>query len=145
VSTVRRVTNLFLLLKCCVRPRTRRNFRLIDEFSARCPDCQLGLHTVETRDPYAPLRLGDIDVLVSHLVVDEPDLTAGPVIDYRDRVLLVGRMHRLAASESVSVEDLGDERSPPERAILPRHSLRRDRAAGHPIGSADPPHLPLER
>lgn len=83
--------------------------RLIEEFSTRCPGCQLNLHTVVTRDPYGPLRREDIDVLVSYLVVDEPDLTAGPVFDYRDRVLLVGRMHRLAARESVSVEDLGDE------------------------------------
>ena len=83
--------------------------RLIEEFSTRCPDCQLSLHTVETKDPYAPLRREDIDVLVSFLVVDEPDLTAGPMIEYRDRVLIVGHGHRLAARESVSVEDLGDE------------------------------------
>lgn len=83
--------------------------RLIDEFSMRCPDCQLSLHTVETKDPYAPLRREEIDVLIMHLVMDEPDLTAGPVLECRDRVLLVGRRHRLVANESVSVEDLGDE------------------------------------
>jgi DNA-binding transcriptional LysR family regulator len=83
--------------------------RLTQEFTRRCSDCQLSLHTVETKDPYAMLRRGDIDVLVSYLVVDEPDLTAGPVFDYRDRVLLAGRGHRLAAKESVSVEDLAEE------------------------------------
>ena len=64
--------------------------RLIDEFSVRCPDCQVSLHVVETRNPYAALRRADIDVLVSFLVVNQPDLTAGPVIEHRDRVLLVG-------------------------------------------------------
>ena len=63
--------------------------RLIDQFSVRCPDCQVSLHVVETRNPYASLRSGDIDVLVSFLVVNQPDLTTGPVIERRDRVLLV--------------------------------------------------------
>jgi DNA-binding transcriptional LysR family regulator len=83
--------------------------RLVEEFCAAYPDCELTLHMVEIRDPYAPLRRGEIDVLVHWQIVDEPDLTAGPVIDYRDRVLAVGRSHRFAAAESVAVEDLGDE------------------------------------
>jgi DNA-binding transcriptional LysR family regulator len=83
--------------------------RLIDEFSVRYPDCQVSLHVVETRNPYAALRRADIDVLVSFLVVNQPDLTAGPVIEHRDRVLLVGCGHRLSGARSVSVEDLGDE------------------------------------
>jgi len=83
--------------------------RLIDEFTVRCPDCQVSLHVVETRNPYASLRRGDIDVLVSFLVVNQSDLTTGPVIERRDRVLLVGCGHRLAGARSVSVEDLGDE------------------------------------
>ena len=83
--------------------------RLIDEFSVRCPECQVSLHVVETRNPYAPLRRADIDVLVSYLVVDQPDLTAGPAIEHRDRALLVGCGHRLAGARSVSVEDLAGE------------------------------------
>ena len=47
-------------------------------------------------EPYAALRRGEIDVLVNWLAVDEPDLTAGVVIEHRDRVLAVGRGHRLA-------------------------------------------------
>lgn len=106
--SARKITGM-LRVGCLITTAGPALTRLIDEFSARCPDCQLGLHTVNTKDPYAPLRHGDIDVLVSYLVVDEPDLTAGPVLDYRDRVLHVGRRHRLAANESVLVEDLGDE------------------------------------
>jgi DNA-binding transcriptional LysR family regulator len=83
--------------------------RLAQKFSARHPDCELTLHTAHPRDPYAGLRRGDIDVLVNWLAVDEPDLVAGPVLEYRDRVLAVRRGHRLAARASVSWEDLGDE------------------------------------
>jgi len=83
--------------------------RLVEEFCARYQDCELTMHTVETRDPYAALRRGEVDVLASILIVDEPDLTAGPVFDYRDLVLAVCRGHRLAGREWVCVEDLGDE------------------------------------
>jgi DNA-binding transcriptional LysR family regulator len=83
--------------------------RLIEEFSARYPGCGTALRDVDVADPYSALRRGEIDVLVNWLAVDEPDLTAGPVLEYRDRVLLVGSGHRLAGRESVSAEDLGDE------------------------------------
>ena len=83
--------------------------RLVEQFCGRYPDCELTMYTVTTMDPYSLLRGGDIDVLVSYLVVDEPDLTAGPVIEYRDREVAVARCHRLAARESVSIEDLGGE------------------------------------
>jgi DNA-binding transcriptional LysR family regulator len=83
--------------------------RLVEEFSSRYPNCELTLHEAAAEDPYESLRSGDIDVLVNWLVLAEPDLTAGPVIEYRERVLAVGREHRLAARESVSLEDLGDE------------------------------------
>jgi len=83
--------------------------RLLDEFTVRNPDCQVTLHVVETRNPYALLRSEDIDVLVSYLVVNQPDLTAGPAIEHRDRVLIMARGHRLAGARSVSVEDVADE------------------------------------
>jgi DNA-binding transcriptional LysR family regulator len=83
--------------------------RLVEEFCDRYRDCELTVHVSEVHDPYAPLRRGEIDVEVNWLIVDQPDLTVGPVIDYRERVLAVGRGHRLAGRESVCVEDLGDE------------------------------------
>ncbi len=91
--------------------------RLSEEFCARNPSCELVLHQVQNADPYGPLRRGDIDVLVFYQAVDEPDLTAGPLVGYRDRVLAVGRGHRLAARQSVCVEDLAGEvihEKPPE-------------------------------
>jgi DNA-binding transcriptional LysR family regulator len=82
---------------------------LTREFCARHPDCELILHTVENADPLGPLRRGEIDVLVFYQGVDEPDLTTGPLIGLRERVLAVGHGHRLASRESVCLEDLGDE------------------------------------
>ena len=83
--------------------------RLVEQFCAHYPDCDVRLQAVPTRDPYGPLRRGEIDVLVGWLVVAQPDLTAGPAVMYRDRVLHVGLGHRLAGRESVCVEDLGGE------------------------------------
>lgn len=94
--------------------------RLVKEFCARYPDCELILHATEPADPYPPLRRGDIDVLVNWQVVEEPDLTVGPAIEYRDRVLAVAQGHRLAGRQSVSVEDLGDEETIQKAPALPQ-------------------------
>lgn len=89
--------------------------RLVQEFCKRYADCDLTVETVPTRDPYEPLRLGQVEVLVSLLVEGEAgqeedaDLTFGPVIERRDRMLAVGRGHPLASRDSVSIEDLADE------------------------------------
>jgi len=61
--------------------------RLVEEFSARHPGCEVTLHEVELWEPYAALRRGEIDVMVNSLTVDEPDLTAGVVLENRGRVL----------------------------------------------------------
>ena len=83
--------------------------RLVEEFCAQNPDCDLTLHEVSMWDPYTPLRQGEVDVLVNWQILDEPDLVAGPVIEHRDRVLAVGPRHRLAARGWADAEDLGDE------------------------------------
>ena len=82
--------------------------RLVTAFASAHPDCQVSLTEVGIGDPYAPLRRDEIDVLVNWLAVDEPDLTAGPVIDRCDRALAVAAGHPLAASRQVTAEDLGD-------------------------------------
>jgi DNA-binding transcriptional LysR family regulator len=118
--------------------------RLTEEFCARYPGCEVTLHELEWRDPYAELRRNEVDVIVNWLAVDEPDMTAGPVIDYRERVLAVGHGHRLAGRESVSAEDLGDEEAhdlPPNfpaalgDAIIPPFT-----PSGRPIRRMQPIH-----
>ena len=82
--------------------------RLADAFEASCRGCRTVLREVDLTDPYAALRQGDVDVLVNWLAVDEPDLTAGPVIERRARVLALGTSHPLAGRASVSAEELAD-------------------------------------
>src|SRR6516165_8144761 len=89
--------------------------RLIAEFQARYPACEVRPQEVETFDAYRALRRGDIDVLCNWLAVDEPDLTAGAAFAYYQRALAVAPSHRLAARSTVSVEDLASE----EVALLP--------------------------
>jgi DNA-binding transcriptional LysR family regulator len=96
--------------------------RLVAAFEARYPDSQAVLHAVSNFDPYSALRCGDLDVLVNWLAVDEPDLTVGPVLEERDRVLAVASGDPLAARPAVSVEDLADREvalmTPPFPAAL---------------------------
>ncbi len=118
---------------------------LVRAFGAEYPDCRLHLVEVDLWDPYRALRRGEIDVLVNWLAVDEPDLTVGPPIAFYERVLALGRGHRLARKSSVSVEDMADEEvncPPPEcpqalvDAILPPYTpagraIRRVKLAGN--------------
>jgi DNA-binding transcriptional LysR family regulator len=82
--------------------------RLVRGFTAAYPDCDVQLRETGLRDLYGPLRHDEIDVLVSWLAVDEPDLTAGPAIEHRARALAVSRDHPLARRGSASAEDLAD-------------------------------------
>jgi DNA-binding transcriptional LysR family regulator len=90
--------------------------RFVGQFRSQHPDCQVIMHEVNSADPYASLRCGDVDVLVNWLAVDEPDLTAGPALSLHNRVLAVARSHRLASKPSVLMEDLADE----QVGLLPR-------------------------
>ena len=96
--------------------------RLVEAFETRNPGCQAVLEAVSNFDPYSALRRGELDVLVNWLAVDEPDLTVGPVLEQRDRVLAVAAGDPLATRPSVSVEDLADrevaQMTPPFPAAL---------------------------
>jgi DNA-binding transcriptional LysR family regulator len=82
--------------------------RLVEAFEAGHADRRAALAGMSNLDPYSALRQGDIDVLVNWLAVDEPDLTVGPVLEYRDRVLAVASTDPLANRTSVSLEDVAD-------------------------------------
>jgi len=81
--------------------------RLVGAFTAAYPDCDVQLREVPLADLKLALRRDDVDILFNWLAVDEPDLTAGPAVEYRARVLAVGRDHPLASRASASAEDLG--------------------------------------
>jgi DNA-binding transcriptional LysR family regulator len=82
--------------------------RLVSAFEAGNHGCRVMLHEVDIFDPWGALRRGEVDVVVNWLAVDESDLTAGPAIGSRERVLAVGASHPLAARASVHVEELAD-------------------------------------
>ncbi len=82
--------------------------RLVRAFTAAYPGCEVQLRETSQPDLYEPLRRDDIDVLVGWLAVDEPDLTTGPAIEHRGRVLAVSRDHPLTARGSATAEDLAD-------------------------------------
>jgi DNA-binding transcriptional LysR family regulator len=116
--------------------------RLVAAFRARYPACEARLQEVETFHAYRALRSGDIDVLCNWLAAGEPDLTTGTVFAHYQRALAVAPSHRLAASKTVSVEDLAAE----EVALLPPFTpsaiydlLIPPRApSGHPIRRTQP-------
>jgi DNA-binding transcriptional LysR family regulator len=94
--------------------------RLVAAFEAAHPDCRVTLcehpSAASDWDVWRPLRAGESDVLMYWNCADEPDLTVGPVLAWLDRVLLVGRGHRLAGRDSVPAEELAGEQvlqSPP--------------------------------
>jgi DNA-binding transcriptional LysR family regulator len=84
--------------------------RVVEAFRDQNPDCQVSVDEIEIWDPLGALRSGAVDVIVNWLAIDEPDLTIGPPISYHQRVLAVARNHRLANQESVSIEDLANEK-----------------------------------
>jgi DNA-binding transcriptional LysR family regulator len=80
--------------------------RLTGAFEASHPGCHAVLDGVSNLDPYSALRRGELDVLLNWLAVDEPDLTVGPVLEHRDRVLAVASADPLARRPAVSLEDV---------------------------------------
>jgi DNA-binding transcriptional LysR family regulator len=77
---------------------------LWDTFRARHAGWRLRLRQAPFVDPFAGLRQGEIDVLVTWLPVEEPDLTVGPTLFAEPRVLAVPTDHELARRASTSLE-----------------------------------------
>jgi DNA-binding transcriptional LysR family regulator len=111
--------------------------RLVAAFEDDHPGCRAVLGSISNLDPYSALRGGELDVLVNWLAVDEPDLTVGPVVEPRDRVLAVSIHDPLAARPSVSVEDLADRETglmtPPFPPALYDAMIPRFTPSGRPI------------
>lgn len=82
--------------------------RMASAFEAGRSGRRAVLSEVDLLRPYEALRNGEVDVLVNWLAVDEPDLTLGPAIDSRERVLAVGHAHPLAKRRTVDAEELAD-------------------------------------
>ncbi|MFI6323345.1 LysR family transcriptional regulator [Nonomuraea sp. NPDC050556] len=82
--------------------------RYWDTFRARHPEWELRLRVSSYQDPFAQLRNGDVDILVTWFPIEEPDLTVGPLLFAEPRVLAVAEGHRLTRWSSVSLEAVSD-------------------------------------
>ncbi|MFQ6393225.1 LysR family transcriptional regulator [Nocardia sp. KC 131] len=78
-----------------------------EAFRTRYPQWGLRIRHNAWTDPFEPLRDGEIDVLVTLLPVEEPDLTVGPRCISEEQRLIMSVEHVLANRDSVSMEDLG--------------------------------------
>lgn len=112
--------------------------RLVEAFERRHRRCRLVVSEVEIFDPYRALRANEIDVLITWLAVDEPDLVAGPVINLFSRAVAVARRHPLARRSSVSIEDIANyavlRTPPPFPAALMDAFNPSTTPSGRPIG-----------
>jgi len=83
--------------------------RAIGQFEAAYVGASVQLSTTPFEDRLGPLRRREVDLVVTRLPLDQPDIIVGPVLSEADqRVVMVGRSHLLADRPYVSVEDLAD-------------------------------------
>jgi DNA-binding transcriptional LysR family regulator len=91
-------------------------------------------------DRLGPLRRREVDLLVTRLPLDQPDIEIGPLLSQDDpRVLMVAIDHPLAGRREVSVEDFADYpvRRPSEVPELAEASCPSRTPSGRPIVPSD--------
>ncbi|HZX05451.1 LysR family transcriptional regulator [Kribbella sp.] len=83
--------------------------RAIEQFEAAYAGASVQLSTTPFDDRLGPLRRREVDLVVTRLPLDQPDIVVGPVLSAADqRVVMVGRTHPLAGHAELTVEDLAD-------------------------------------
>jgi DNA-binding transcriptional LysR family regulator len=82
--------------------------QIVRRFEDAHPLCVVQLGDAATTTGLDQARDGDIDVVVAYLPLAQADLTIGPVLSRRPRVLLVAADHPLVARGYVTAEDLAD-------------------------------------
>jgi DNA-binding transcriptional LysR family regulator len=80
----------------------------LSRYEASHPHSEIQLVELPFRDRFAPLRRGNIDMIVSRIPIDEAGLIVGPVLSQDQRVLAVGRDHPLALYERVSLDQIAE-------------------------------------
>lgn len=81
---------------------------VIDLFEAQHPDCKVEIVELPFLERHGPLRRGEVDVMVTRLPLDQPDIVVGPVVSREPRVLAVARDHPLTAVATVSLDDVAE-------------------------------------
>ncbi|MFI7384011.1 LysR family transcriptional regulator [Streptomyces sp. NPDC049813] len=110
----------------------------------RHPEVEVRIREVQFSEAHTPLRSGEIDVLLCSRPVEEPDLTAGPVLIREPHALAVSARHPFARRPSVRLDDLARDtvlRSPRSvPAYWDEHHVPARTPAGRPVergGSAE--------
>jgi DNA-binding transcriptional LysR family regulator len=81
--------------------------RAIAQYEAVYAGAKVLLTTTPFDDRLGPLRRREVDLVVTRLPLDQPDVAVGPVLGTADeRVVMVGRTHPLAGRIDLSTEDL---------------------------------------
>ena len=93
---------------------------VIESFEVQHPGCRVEIAELPFRDRHAPLRRGDVDLMITRLPIDQQDLIVGPIVTREPRILAVARDHPLAARASVSLEDIGEYRVAAINEIAPK-------------------------
>jgi DNA-binding transcriptional LysR family regulator len=125
---------LGVMTAAAVIPRLRA---AIDSFEAAHPGSSVRVVGLPFRDRFGPLRRGEVELMVTGLPLDQPDLVTGPVLARQARFLAVARNHPLAGRADVSIEDLADHRIAHLDIALPQELLDeltpRKTPSGRPI------------
>ncbi|WP_280266149.1 LysR family transcriptional regulator [Nocardia wallacei] len=85
-----------------------RSLAAVAAFRERHPECTVELVEIPYADPFGPVRRQETDAALVLLPIAEPDLVLGPVFPGRKQVLVLPAGHRLAARESLAVEELAE-------------------------------------
>ncbi|MEV0620601.1 LysR family transcriptional regulator [Nonomuraea sp. NPDC050404] len=112
--------------------------RADEVFRQRHPDCAVHVQEVSLGDPLGPLRAGELDLQLTELPIDEPDITNGPILFTEPRALIVPAGHPLARRETLSLEDLTDIPLVDLTGDIPRYWLDWNYPAATPSGRPIP-------
>ncbi|MEV6012035.1 LysR family transcriptional regulator substrate-binding protein [Streptomyces sp. NPDC051976] len=82
--------------------------RLVDALLAGCGHGDDGVHRLpyNMTEPFAPLRAGEVDLMIVKYTPREPDLATSGPIGYDGRAALMRAGHPLAGAASVTLEQL---------------------------------------
>jgi DNA-binding transcriptional LysR family regulator len=109
-------------------------------FEAAHEGASVRLVATPLNDRLGPLRRREVDLSVTRLPLDQPDIVIGPLLSQDDpRVVMVAVDHPLAGRPHVSVEDFADYpvRKPSDVPELAEASLPSHTPTGRPIVPSD--------
>lgn len=103
-------------------------------FRDRHPDCAVEVREVQLDEYVFPLRDGTLDMLMTLVPIDEPDITVGPLVLDSPVHLAVSAKSPLARRESLTVEDLVDQCFASVSSRVPRQWLEAYQPVATPSG-----------